>query len=124
MKPEHPDEEYEAKMAEAFKRDRFNGWPAIISIAGFLAVTLRMIFGEIDGYIIVGEIDIYFWELGLFFLVGLVSFVPIMILEAKRVVAGLPQIPTGIYWKKVGIYFLISFVVAFLIRVLVYRSFF
>lgn len=106
---------------DAFKKDRLGGWPVTISLGGFFALLLRMIFGDIDGYIIVGEIDIYYWELGLFFLVGIISFMPVTILDAKRLVAGLPHLSSGAYWKKVTVYFIISLLLALLIRLLVYR---
>lgn len=115
------DAEYAADMQDAFKKDRLGGWPVTISLGGFFALLLRMIFGDIDGYIIVGEIDIYYWELGLFFLVGIISFMPVTILDAKRLVAGLPHLSSGAYWKKVTVYFIISLLLALLIRLLVYR---
>lgn len=53
------DAEYAASMQKAFKKDRLGGWPAIISVGGFFALLLRMIFDDMDGYIIVGDMDIY-----------------------------------------------------------------
>lgn len=114
------DAEYAASMQAAFKKDRLGGWPAIISIGGFFAILFRMIFDDTDGYIIVGQTDIYYWELWLFFLVGTISFLPVTILDARRLVSGSPQLPTAAYWKKVVIYFLISAALALLIRSLVY----
>jgi len=97
------------------------GWPAIISVGGFFALLLKMIFDDMDGYIIIGDLDIYYWELWLFFLVGTLSFLPVTILDAKRLVSGLPHLSTARYWKKVVIYFLISAALALLIRSLVYQ---
>lgn len=114
------DTEYAASMQAAFKKARLGGWPAIISIGGFFAILFRMIFDDMEGYIIVGQIDIYYWELWLFFLVGTISFLPVTVLDAKRLVSGLPPLPTVAYWKKVVIWFLVSAALALLIRSLVY----
>lgn len=114
------DAEYAARMQKAFKKDRLGGWPAIISVGGVFALLLRMIFDDMHGYIIVGDMDIYYWELWLFFLVGTLSFLPVTILDAKRLVSGSPHLSTARYWKKVVIYFLISAALALLIRSLVY----
>ena len=114
------DAEYAARMQKAFKKDRLGGWPAIISVGGVFALLLRMIFDDMHGYIIVGDMDIYYWELWLFFLVGTLSFLPVTILDAKRLVSSSPHLSTARYWKKVVIYFLISAALALLIRSLVY----
>lgn len=112
--------EYGASMQVAFKKARLGGWPVIISIGGFFAILFRMIFDDMEGYIIIGQIDIYYWELWLFFLVGTISFLPVTILDTKRLVSGLPPLPTVAYWKKVAIRFLVSAALALLIRSLVY----
>lgn len=114
------DAEHAASMQKAFKKDRLGGWPAIISVGGFFALLLKMIFDDMDGYIIIGDMDIYYWELCLVFLVGIISFLPVTILDAKRLASGLPHLSTARYWKKVVIYFLISAALALLIRSLVY----
>lgn len=117
------DEEYAAKMQEAFKKDRFGGWPVIISLGGLLAVALRLVFADIDDYISVGNASIYLWELGLIFFVGTISFMPVTITDAKRIAAGSPHLTAGAYWKMVAVYFAISIALTLLAGLLVYLFF-
>src|SRR5699024_11321970 len=90
------------------------------NVTGVQTCALPIFFDDMYGYIIVGDMDIYYWELWLFFLGGTLSFLPVTILDAKRLVSGLPHLSTARYWKKVAIYFLISAALALLIRSLVY----